>query len=349
MKRIAFFNNKGGVGKTTLACNIAHYLSAVEGKRVLLVDLDPQCNATQLILDSSDSVNLYWRDDEFGTPMPLGDTAQGTIYEAAQPLEEGEGTSPIPEPMSKSNNRFEIDLVPGHPRMSMFEDRLGPWFREATGGMIEGLRRTVWLDEVLDAYSDRYDVTLFDMGPSLGALNRSILAVSDHFITPMGADIFSVIALRNIAEWIGGWSKSYRQGVKLCEDNNPGVIRRLDIPSELRITSGFAGYTVQQYSTVSVRGERRATVAYDKIINQIPNQIEKFMGSLAVPGLDTSELSLGDVPNLRSLIPLAQSANAPLSALTSKDGLAGGQYSQQRNYAQLINVVGKRLSENCLS
>jgi hypothetical protein len=58
-------------------------------------------------------------------------------------------------------------------------------------------------------------------------------------------------------------------------------------------------------------------------------------------------VSLGDVPNLRSLVPLAQSANAPIAGLTAGDGLAGGQYSQQRKYADLIRAVGQRLYENC--
>ena len=50
MYSLAFFNNKGGVGKTTLSCNMAFYFASAKGQRVLVIDCDPQCNATQLLL-----------------------------------------------------------------------------------------------------------------------------------------------------------------------------------------------------------------------------------------------------------------------------------------------------------
>ncbi|SMQ58093.1 AAA domain-containing protein [Plantibacter sp. VKM Ac-1784] len=352
MKSIAFFNNKGGVGKTTLVCNLAHYLASVEEKRVLIVDLDPQCNSTQLLLTPEQCAHLYWPEEALGDEISdlWGDvTNVETIYDAVRPLEEGEGsTSPV-TPVPAAMNRFAVDIIPGHPRMSVFEDKLGQWFLSATSGDIDGLRKTLWLNKLIEPLETEYDVILFDLGPSLGALNRSVLAASDYFVTPMGADIFSIVALRNIAEWLGHWSRLYMQGVQLCQTNNPGAVERYSVPEQLRVDKGFAGFTVQQYSTVTIRGERRATVAYDQILNQIPSQVERHLHDLAIPGLDVEALKLGDVPNLRSLVPLAQSANTPLAALTSRDGLAGGQYSQQRSYTELINNVGARLTQNCLS
>lgn len=315
---------------------------------MLLIDLDPQCNSTQLILSADENSYLYWPKDQSEPLFADAAFSRDTIYTAVQPLEEGESRSPVPSPIAASMNRFAVDLIPGHPRMSMFEDRLGPWFREASAGSVEGLRRTLWLETLLENYEDQYDVVLFDIGPSLGALNRSVLSASDYFITPMGADIFSIVALRNIAEWIISWTQSYEQGAQLCLRNNPGALERWDLPTELKIRRGFAGYTVQQYSTVSIRGERRATTAYDQIMNQIPMQVARYLVPLADPKLSSDHLQLGDLPNLRSLVPLAQSANAPLPALTSRDGLTGGQYSQQRSYSELIDRVGARLTENCL-
>lgn len=323
---------------------------------MLIIDLDPQCNSTQLLLSPEQCAFLYWPEEALGEA--LGDDAAelwgdvvhvDTIYDAVRPLEEGEGSTARVTPMSSSSNRFEVDILPGHPRMSVFEDQLGQWFRDATAGDIAGLRKTLWLSNLIDSVAANYDVILFDLGPSLGALNRSVLASSDYFVTPMGADIFSIVALRNIAEWLNHWSRLFKQGVALCETNNKGAVERYAVPKELRIDKGFAGFTVQQYSTVTIRGERRATVAYDQILNQIPSQVESRLSGLAIPGLTSDSLKLGDVPNLRSLVPLAQSANAPLAALTSRDGLAGGQYSQQRSYTELINHVGARLTENCLS
>ena len=354
MKSIAFFNNKGGVGKTTLVCNLAHYLSTVQGKRVLVIDLDPQCNTTQLILSAERCASLYWPDEAYAEAIAgdgVWDELQrvDTIYDAVRPLEEGEGRPGVVSPVPASQNRFEVDLIPGHPRMSVFEDKASQWFSEATAGDIAGLRKTLWLTTILEAFNSEYDVILFDLGPSLGALNRSVLAASDYFVTPMGADIFSVVALRNIAEWLNHWARLYKQGVHLCETSNPGATTRFSIPAHLRIESGFAGFTVQQYSTVTIRGERRATVAYDQILNQIPTQVTTHLLQLAPAGSTIDALKLGDVPNLRSLVPLAQSANAPLAGLTSRDGLTGGQYSQQKSYTELINRVGAQLTQNCLA
>lgn len=348
MKRIAFFNNKGGVGKTTLICNIAHYLATRKKRRVLLIDLDPQCNATQLILPAESSLGIYWTDDantfQYNGSVPAEFVS---LYDVANPLDEGDGITTPPSPLPGAENRFGVDLIPGHPKVSLLEDRLGSWFRDARGGAIEGLRRTLWLESVLKSYEDDYDVVLFDLGPSLGALNRSVLAVSDHFVTPMGADIFSVVAIRTISEWIQDWATKFETGVAVCD--NPASLAKHEIPSELRIRKGFAGYTVQQYSTVTVRGERRATVAYEQIIKGIPSQVQKHLLDFASDGLSEEALNLGDVPNLRSLVPLAQTSNAPLSSLTAKDGLAGGQYSQQKDYRKLIHTVADRLDRNCLS
>jgi cellulose biosynthesis protein BcsQ len=355
MRTIAFFNNKGGVGKTTLVCNLAYYLATEQHLRVLIIDLDPQCNSTQLILTAEQCATLYWPDDVLATSLTdqsesvWGDLGHAdTIYNAVRPLEEGEGSPAEITPIPASGNRFAVDLIPGHPRMSVFEDKTSQWFSEAISGEIAGLRKTLWLSTVVDRLADNYDVILFDLGPSLGALNRSVLAASDYFVTPMGADIFSIVALRNIAEWLSHWVGLFKQGVNLCNTGNPGAVERYGIPAELRIETGFAGFTVQQYSTVTIRGERRATVAYDQILAQIPAQVGAHLLTLAVPGLEVHNLELGDVPNLRSLVPLAQSANSPLAALTSRDGLTGGQYSQQKSYTELINHVGAKLTENCL-
>jgi cellulose biosynthesis protein BcsQ len=59
MKSLVFFNNKGGVGKTTLACNVVSFLNTQKGKRALLIDADPQCNATQSILSDETCEDIY--------------------------------------------------------------------------------------------------------------------------------------------------------------------------------------------------------------------------------------------------------------------------------------------------
>jgi cellulose biosynthesis protein BcsQ len=340
LKSIAFFNNKGGVGKTTLTCNIASYFALKEDAKVLVVDCDPQCNSTRLILDPDICDELYWPSGE-GTPPDYT-----TLSSLVTPLEEGdirldlEASKLVPA----AENRFGVDLLPGHPRMSIVEDLLGKWWSETIAGDLGAIRRTNWVTMLLKGYTD-YDLVFFDLGPSLGSLNRSVLLAIDYFVAPIGADTFSLVALRNIEDWLSQWTETYAQGISLCERNFPGRVANHPIVEQPRLLKGFLGYTVQQYIAVSIRGERRATVAYERILGRVPDQVASTLGHYKVPGASEESLRLGDVPNLYSLIPLAQDSNAPIAELKSRDGLTGGQFAQQRRYVELVNTVGRSLGE----
>lgn len=338
MQSIVFFNNKGGVGKTTLACNVASHFGIKRGLRVLLVDCDPQCNTTQLVLDNDDWIRMYWESET---------TPQHTLIDILRPIELGDATIQTNIlPVLSSKNRFGVDLIPGHPRMSIIEDLLSRSWSEAAGGDIGGIRRSNWVASLLRAFDERYDVVFFDVGPSLGSLNRTILIGASYFVTPMGADIFSIVGIRNIAEWLRDWSKTYDAGLRLCEERHPKALNQFDISPVDRVTAEFVGYTVQQYITKSKQGVRRPTEAFERILSQIPSEVSKSLGQFKSDSIDVSQARLGDVPNMYSLIPLAQSVHAPIAALQSSDGLAGGQYRQQQKYAETIMAVSDALARN---
>ena len=102
---------------------------------------------------------------------------------------------------------------------------------------------------------------------------------------------------------------------------------------------------MQQYITKSIKGERRATKAYEKILRRIPGAISRELGPFVAPGVEAGKLHLGDVPNMFSLVPLAQSANAPIVELTASDGLVGAQYSQKDTYVTFIDTLAQNLLE----
>jgi cellulose biosynthesis protein BcsQ len=338
MKTIALFNNKGGVGKTTLTCNLAAHLALRMNKRVLVIDCDPQCNSTQLVLGNDAIAGLYGADG----------VLQGTLLQVVRLIDVGDaGIDPDVEPFAASENRFGVDLIAGHPRMSIVEDRLSGAWQSATAGDLGGLRITNWCADLCKALDARYDFALLDLGPSLGSLNRSVLLGADYFVTPMGGDIFSIVALRNISLWLNDWLNGYRVGVQNCDERkHPGGIDRFGLRKTVPIEHGFIGYTIQQYITKSYSGVRRPTVAFEKILKDVPIEIERNLLQFLSPGLDLPATKLGDVPNLFSLIALAQTASAPLIDLNSKDGLVGSQYQQAEQYARIVSKVAESLAAN---
>ena len=87
-------------------------------------------------------------------------------------------------------------------------------------------------------------------------------------------------------------------------------------------------------------------MAFEMILKDVPIEIERNLLQFLGPHLDLPATKLGDVPNLFSLIALAQTASAPLIDLTSKDGLVGSQYQQAEQYARIISKVAESLAAN---
>jgi cellulose biosynthesis protein BcsQ len=290
------------------------------------------------------TVPIYWNStiDQDTSQEPIS-----TLLDVVKPIEVGDSsinTSIIPT--SAKNNRFEVDLLPGHPRLSVIEDRLSSAWREASSGDIGGLRKTNWCSLFCDSLQDKYDIIFLDLGPSLGSLNRTCLLGSDFFVTPMGADIFSIIGLRNIGDWLQQWTKIYSQGIKLCDDSNKNEIDEYNLRRTIPISNGFAGYTVQAYIAKYIGGERRPTKAFEKILHTFPEEIGKNIGGFKPSYITPDDFTLGEVPNMYSLVPLAQAVSSPICYLKSSDHLVGTHYTQVANYKKILVKVARSLAHN---
>nr|WP_205570559.1 AAA family ATPase [Corynebacterium lactis] len=162
MRTLSFFNNKGGVGKTTLSTNVAHYF-ARQGKRVLYVDCDPQCNATQLMLtdDQLEEIYLGSGDDERAEHEALAKT----VYAVFVPLREGE-TSIGEDLRPIRSERFGVDVLPGHPALSNIEDIMSDAWQSSLAKKTGDFRRIHWAGQLAVAMEDanRYDYIFFDVG-----------------------------------------------------------------------------------------------------------------------------------------------------------------------------------------
>jgi len=322
MKSIAVFNNKGGVGKTTFLCNLAASLSHHEGKKVLVIDADPQCNATQYMFDDATVDEIY-------------EKGGFTILDVVKPLAQGKGF--VKKLHARNSPSFRVDVIPGDPGMSLEEDRLAADWVQATGGDIRGLRTTFLFSQLL-SQCGKYDYVFFDMGPSLGSINRSVLIAVDGFVTPMSTDTFSIRAIDNISLSLSTWKKKLERALEDIADS----VADLEIENPYWHLQ-FVGYLTQQYTAKKVRGDKQPVRAFDKIAKKIPIRIEKqLVAHFATRQRAPSFFDLGSIPTLNSLIPLAQSAHTPIFALKAADGVVGAHFSKVKEYKENIESIAKR-------
>lgn len=326
MESIAFFNNKGGVGKTTLICNVASYLAEYKELKILLIDADPQCNATQLLLPEDRVENMYDSFDAF------------TIHSVVHPLSIGKGYAKGIEVIKVGD--YGIDLIPGDPRLALKEDLLSKDWQDSIAGDIRGLRTSFLFSELLSKCS-QYDLVLFDMGPSLGSINRAVLLACDFFLSPMSIDIFSLRAIENISVSIAEWRRKLLHGV---DQVDPSL--KDDLPDHGAFRIKFLGYVAQQYIQKARQGVKRPVDAYEKIMKRIPKHIETNFVKKLQPAYSSVNYRIGTIPNLHSLIPMSQSAHKPIFGLKAKDGVRGAHFSKVKDAEEIFEGVATRILEN---
>ncbi len=199
---LTFFNNKGGVGKTSLVYHLSWIFSEM-GKRVVAIDLDPQANLTSAFLPEEKLEELWGA--ESISPEPL------TIYRCVQPLME---VGDIREPIAQRIRPF-LHLVPGDLALAGFEDFLSQEWPNSlgSGNLLRAFRvlTAFWTVAQKAAAQVQADLILADVGPNLGAINRSALIGSDYVVIPLAADLFSLQGLRNLGpslrHWRSDWMK----------------------------------------------------------------------------------------------------------------------------------------------
>lgn len=299
--RLTIFNHKGGVGKTTLTVNIAAAL-AEQGKHVLLIDSDPQCNLTSYLLPDEDVDKLLDRSEG-----PKG----RTIWSAVKPIadEFGRDVKPLrPMPTVIENVR----LIPGDIRMSQFEESLADSWASCFRRKLGAFRAITAISSLLTAVTnqDGYDFVFYDTGPNIGSLNRVLLLDSDYFIVPVACDHFSTRALSTLGQTLKQWILDCRTIRALAPD------RTILLPG----TPRFLGYIPQRFKTY---GQAMASVpaafarlVERKIYSDVISVLRKLDPSL-VQGV-VRENRLGQVQDLGMTAQEAQNQGVPISEV--KDG-----------------------------
>jgi cellulose biosynthesis protein BcsQ len=309
---LTFFNNKGGVGKTSLVFHLAWMLSEM-GKRVVAIDLDPQANLTSAFLEE-DALEALWE--------PAAGTGSGnaTVFQCVKPLTE---VGDILKPQTQQITP-RLHLVPGDLALARFENTLSQEWPSAldSGSLFRPFRilSSFWQVAQLAAEAHSADLILADVGPSLGAINRSALIASDHVVIPLAADLYSLQGLRNLGptlrEWRADWGKRLQNWKQPSFTLPPGHMKPV-------------GYILMQHT------ERlsRPVKAYKRWADRIPQTyvesvLDEASSSKAEP-IDSD--CLARLKHYRSLVPLAQEVRKPIFALTAADGAIGSHAAAVRD------------------
>jgi chromosome partitioning protein len=304
MKTIAFFNNKGGVGKTSLVYHLA-WMFADLGHRVIAADLDPQANLTSMFMDEEQIESLF----------PANGSMR-TVLGVVQPLLKRRGDIQDAEPQRISG---EIGLIPGDLGLSAFEDRL----TEAWSSCLDddpdnseyGFRVTTAFYRMLDHASAESEASLalIDVGPNIGAMNRAALVAADFVVIPLGADLFSLRGLENLGPTLRNWRKGWQERKPRCK-----TAAVAPMPDGGMKPVGYVLFNP------SVR-ENRPVRSYQKWANRIPAvYLREILGSDEIPAAAESDTNcLAMIKHFKSLMPMAQEVRKPMFHLTAADGAIG--------------------------
>ncbi len=328
MKILVFFNNKGGVGKTTLVYHLAYMFSRM-GVRTLAVDCDPQANLTSAFLGESE-LERIWPESGEGI----------SIMAALRPFIEGTGDigrAPIEEIDEN------LHLVCGDLELSRFEDDLSLQWPQCADGKLPAFRieSSFYRISKNAAESVNAELIIMDVGPNLGAINRAALLCADHIVMPLAADIYSLQGLRNLGPAIKRWGEEWSERTKIFQRKNPNA--NLPLPNG-RMKP--AGYVVMQ----PVMRLDRPVKAYGRWTKRIPHAfrthiMQKNSSINEEPGDDPNCLAI--LRNYASLMPYALDARKPVFDLRPADGALGGHLEAVRRCKTEFTRLAKKIADVC--
>lgn len=322
-KRISIFNHKGGVGKTTLTLNLAAALASI-GRRILLVDTDPQCNLTSYLVSDEVVDDLLDKSDAVGGQ---------TVWSALKPVHEAQGGYTEITPIESGIDK--LFLIPGDIRLSEFETDLAEFWGQCLQRKARGFRGTTALSELVNDLTINLDVdyVFFDSGPNIGPLNRAILLDCDYFIVPVACDLFSLRALKTLGRTLVDWITAWKTICDLAPSETyllPGQPTFLGyIPEGFRV---YGGKVAGEYSTFLSKIEKETFA-------QIVRLLRDLNPALA-PGR-ASSFKLGEVKNYGTLVPASHKAGVPIYAV--KSGSADQRENARRAFAELAKKVDDRV------
>jgi chromosome partitioning protein len=324
MKTLAFFNNKGGVGKTSLLYHLS-YMFSLRNLRVVAVDLDPQANLSGMFLPDTRIESLW----------SAGGAA--TVYSAMQPLIEGTGDLLRATPQLVGDR---LALIPGDLTLSEVEDELSAQWSRCLNGEARSFRVTAAFDRMLRSagVAQKADIGLIDVGPNLGAINRCALVSADFVIVPIGADLFSIRGLQNVGPKLKSWRLEWK-------DRRERAPKNLDFELPQGAMRPI-GYVVSRYSS---RGTGAAK-AFQRWLDRAPQTYaEAVLGRPLDLSLEQADPNrLAQLKDYRSLMPMAQEVRKPMFLLKPADGAIGGHQAAVQECYHDFEALAQNIEDRIL-
>lgn len=327
-KSICFFNHKGGVSKTTTSYNVGWALSRL-GKRVLLADLDPQCNLTGLVLSSQAL------DDKFMTNF-YANKQYITFESIVDKIIAGSNG----EKLAKEGSIYPVDnnnlfLLAGSLDISEIDNQITTALKITSGLPILGRIITNFFDTLNKiAKSNAIDYLLLDLSPSIGGLNELVLMESDYFIVPTSPDYFCLQAIHSLSKKVIQWHKEideFKKNTKIKIKNKPLFIGTIQQRYRLRNeapTKSFEKWI----------NEIRIAIndVFVERLNSIGCAIDKDRFSKAVnnkfPNL--SPYDLAQIPDFNTLIAISQRSGKPVFLLDDYDLSSANQFGNAKETSE---------------
>ena len=196
---ISLFNHKGGVSKTTTTFHLGWKMASL-GKKVLIVDADPQCNLTGLTLGLDDYDDLF----------KFYDSKQNTdIYNSLAPIFAMDTIiSPTTDYAVTKTGKENLSILAGNIKFSEIDIQLATAL--TSSGTIPILRRFIGsINNLIRKIAQKhgFDVVLIDTSPSVSATNSCILMSSDYFIIPTSPDFYCYQAIDSLSNVLPKWAK----------------------------------------------------------------------------------------------------------------------------------------------
>lgn len=312
---ITLYNHKGGVSKTTTSFNLAHALAEHAGKKVLLVDSDPQCNLTELAL----APVLRKLEEQVGSGGPLGELPGTTVLQALRARFDGD----LPQvdvdeiklvPVKKDQS---LMLLRGDVDLNEAEDRLSAAHSQRVTTDMHQRRNYIAVYDMLRRLADKhqFDVVIVDVGPSAGALTRSFFLACDRFLVPVAPDRFNFQAIRSLSRILTKWITEHQTIV----DDFRAV--GLNVPEGKPI---FHGLVMQRYQRYANAPKKSFKIWMDRIGERaeeelVPALIEAAGTSKVIASGREKDPAVANIPDFTGLGPIMLSAGKPVWRITKQD------------------------------